>query len=919
MFIILKRFRLSSSLVFAVVLLTSILTRANVSDSIYARINMQRYVFPQEKIHVMTDKLHYMAGDTIWLRAWVVDASTHQPVDASRFVYVELQNPLYTVVTRIKLRNSNGAFSGYLPTPADQPEGTYQLSAYTMYMQSLGEAYFFKRAINITSPLATRYAINAVPRWKGNELEMALSIVNRSDGTPCKYSQMTYLVNGKERQRRGGGKGEVRVNLKGDEAESMVMLVGFDRYKKFIAIPRRADDFDLRFYPEGGYLVPNVECVTTFKSLSADGMSYSVKGRIVDDNGRIIAALSTEHDGMGKVSFIPQTGRTYRAVCSGENGTEKHFDLPQARSEATVLHLSHNGDTAVTVRAVGHNAAEAIIIAHQRGVLLGVGYKELTFECEAVPEGVVQTLLFDNQWHLLSERLFYNFGGDMVNTSISTDKPRYSNREPVHVTMLVEGDKVPRGSYAVSVTDDRSVKTDSAAAIRVNLLLQSELKGRINKPEYYFTSADEEHRSHLDMLMMTQGWRRYDIGRVMKGHMIEPEFPIEKAQVVSGRVLGEWGKKPLSDATVNLMAPRISAAELGVTNADGRFEIALPNFPDGTMCVLQAYSKQGKKQMNVEIDSQSFPQVSYTAMSPERLIESAHDENDYLAEEQARISTIDGMRNILLNEVTITAQAKKMPEDIFESLAKVHFDVEEFEKRKLTTLEEVLSRIPGIRLSRGAILSTRGRSSIIGGSQEVPVFIDGTPFRNSMGSGGGGGTEGPATVAAVGQGQAAETKTNTMTIKVPGAAAANDDVLSELNNMFPFEVIKRIDFIPPGTAAVLGAHAAQTGALWIVTKSGEELSKVHTKNYYLFTTQPLGYQKPVEFYSPKYERAEMMPGDEPDLRNTLYWNPNIEIQENGKSSFNFFTNDVERTTYTITIEGITDNGDLIHSTHSIKK
>lgn len=39
-------------------------------ETVADRIDRQRFEFPQEKIHVMTDRGSYMAGDTIWLRAW---------------------------------------------------------------------------------------------------------------------------------------------------------------------------------------------------------------------------------------------------------------------------------------------------------------------------------------------------------------------------------------------------------------------------------------------------------------------------------------------------------------------------------------------------------------------------------------------------------------------------------------------------------------------------------------------------------------------------------------------------------------------------------------------------------------------------------------------------------------------------------
>ena len=121
-------------------------------------------------------------------------------------------------------------------------------------------------------------------------------------------------------------------------------------------------------------------------------------------------------------------------------------------------------------------------------------------------------------------------------------------------------------------------------------------------------------------------------------------------------------------------------------------------------------------------------------------------------------------------------------------------------------------------------------------------------------------------------------------------------------------------------AGVLGSKASYAGALWIVTKTGAEIAKSRSKNFYLHTTTPLGYQRPTEFYAPRYASGRDY-GIEPgtDQRNTLYWNPSIRMGNDGKSAFDFYTNDDDNTTYTVTIEGVTADGQLIHTRHTIKR
>ena len=89
--------------------------------------------FPQEKIHVTTDRDAYIAGDTVWLRAHCVDAATLEPLTASRYVYVELRTTDNLLVRRIKILQRGGVYAGYLPLPATLAQDEYVLCAYTLY------------------------------------------------------------------------------------------------------------------------------------------------------------------------------------------------------------------------------------------------------------------------------------------------------------------------------------------------------------------------------------------------------------------------------------------------------------------------------------------------------------------------------------------------------------------------------------------------------------------------------------------------------------------------------------------------------------------------------------------------------------------------------------------------------------------
>ena len=105
--------------------------------------------FPQEKIHVTTDRDAYIAGDTVWLRAHCVDAATLEPLTASRYVYVELRTTDNLLVRRIKILQRGGVYAGYPPLPATLAQDEYVLCAYTLYMRNLGGDYLFSKPLSV--------------------------------------------------------------------------------------------------------------------------------------------------------------------------------------------------------------------------------------------------------------------------------------------------------------------------------------------------------------------------------------------------------------------------------------------------------------------------------------------------------------------------------------------------------------------------------------------------------------------------------------------------------------------------------------------------------------------------------------------------------------------------------------------------
>ena len=122
----------------------------NIYFNVFQTFDTQLNVFPQEKIHVHTDRDFYVPGEKIWFKAYLADAATHQHNTLSRYVYVELIDRRDTLVSRVMIRpDENNLFHGHLFLSEIIPEGDYTLRAYTRYMENLDDDYFFKKNIRI--------------------------------------------------------------------------------------------------------------------------------------------------------------------------------------------------------------------------------------------------------------------------------------------------------------------------------------------------------------------------------------------------------------------------------------------------------------------------------------------------------------------------------------------------------------------------------------------------------------------------------------------------------------------------------------------------------------------------------------------------------------------------------------------------
>ncbi|MDR2562602.1 MAG: TonB-dependent receptor plug domain-containing protein [Prevotellaceae bacterium] len=820
-------------------------------EKLYKQIS----AFPQEKIHIHTDKSTYVSGEKIWYRAYLVDALLHVPKSLSRYVYVELVNSAAETILRNKIRPSplDSAFHNSIDLPEDLPEGAYLIRAYTNFMRTKAD-YFFEKKIYVADPQSSKFRIKTDFRFDDKNVKLKLAVRDYEDN-PIEVENLSL---GTDAGKAGKYKAENDFTIKKIAGNQQSVYVEFDKdgrkFKKYIPIPD--DDFDVSFFPEGGYLVDDIHCRIGFKALKSSGLPENISGEIFDGENNNIGSFESSHDGMGSFYINPGHGKSYYAECKTSDNKTKRFTLPSSRSDVCVLKIMQNKTRVYISSTKGKDFQNQplSLLVHLRGIPIYSGEMPasnvLSIEKATLPSGLIQILLIDKDMNTLSERLFFNLNNkELPVNELNVDKPDYERRELVSAKIKVSDEEgFPLdGNFSVSVTDNRDVPPDSSFTIYSSLLLSSEIKGYIESPAYYI-----ENPIDADHLMLTQGWRRYNIPAALKDTLEKPLHYLEAGQEISGTVKRVLGSKVNENNNVTMFSSA-GYFDMTMSDANGRYRFNGFEFPDSTTFIVQALNKRGGTYVELLVDEESFPPTrSFAAPAVE--IDSLF--KKYVEKSDLKYSDEYGMRVTVLDAAVVTGQ-KNLPPDGKKSIYSSAFNTvvtsEDF--KHASDLLHALMIIPGVTVV--------GNNVTIRGSSTPPLFVI-------------------------------------------------DDVIWEDFNIDGINVydIDRIEVMKGAEAAIFGSRGAG-GVIIISTKTGVVNTNVIRFN--IKTIVPKGYKKEVEFYSPRYER----PASGIDRRTTIYWNPNIELSE-GNAEFDFYTADAN-TSYSVVIEGITKDGRIIRTTKNISR
>jgi len=873
-------------------------------DMVLEQLETQISIYPQEKLHLHLDRTSFFQGEKIWFKAYLTDAFLLPSKTGSRFVYVELINPTGLVVERVMIRSENDLFHGNLPIAEDLVEGNYTLRAYTRYMENMGEDSYFRKNIQVNNVIGSQirphYVLDYKLEKKKVEVELYYTVGHSSEKIkPDKLQLLTWNEQLQSIRMDKDTIARFTYNLPPNEESQSIIQLEADNFRHYIPLTTPEDDYEVTFYPEGGYMINDALTRVTFKAVNSAGLAEEITGTVYNNKGERSADIKTTHAGMGLLAIVAKEEESYYVECINNRNIKKRFDLPKgvsgiygirtnANKDNLFVSLTHATDTPVP--------DDLTVLIHKNGEVYFFDsfpseQKEMSFPWDILSHGILQVMLLDKDLNPLSERLVFSPLRENPIVRINPDKESYHTREKISIALDLENENGSplNGNLSVAITDRKDVNVDNQHTITSTLLLTSELKGHIENPAYYFRQNDPKAVYALDLLLMTQGWRRYDIRQAIQGHFISPEIIPETTHTISGTITQIQSTKPIVKGDVTLMLTHKDSEEFvdqTKTNEKGEFVFSLIEYPDSTKLFIQALNEKGKENVQVNLDKINYPPTGQsdcpnTLIAQEKEEETLPEEEDpdiifRKAEERAKYD--ENMQVVNLKEVLVTAgRIEKLSGPERSHFATRNTTVVDFAKELETkyysSLTELFYEIPGVRI----VLDGDGNKRV--------VIREAVSLSNLL--------------------EYAYAR-----VFIEGMITEDAGILDRINiyEVASVEVYKGVD------AAIFGMLGG-TGVVNIIYK--KDTNAIDRPTYNKLTTMLPGFQRPVEFYAPKYETPEQKSSFLPDLRTTIYWQPDLFTDEDGTARFEFYSADTP-TTYDIVFEGLTTDGLPVRKVESIR-
>lgn len=867
--------------------------------------------FKKEKTYIQTNHVFYKPGEEMYFKIFIVQAENNLPVNQSRAVNVELVDPSGAVVKKNKYAIKNGHAEASFSFSEDMKGGIYKIRAFTAWMQNETGKNVFEKEITLQKIVSPRILMKLDFPKKGYGAgdEVLADFSMRSlNNLPIPFYEAFFTVSHEDEKIAEGnlitdkeGKYLLKFKLPKTLKSSDALLnikVNYDGFTESISrnIPIVLNNLDLKFMSEGGTFINGIEQNIAFKVLDEFEKPVDAVLEIYNQNHQKLTKVSAYNFGMGSFLFTPKKGETYYAKVLKPENISKIYQLPIAKDDGIVfnakkdnqnIRLIINSTSAKNVLITG-NFREKEVFSKSLSLKQGLNFLEIPEK--EFPIGICRFTVSENNIPL-AERIFFVNENKQMKVKITPTKKNYLPREKVIVNIETtdESNQPIPANLSMSVVDDKlwTYADDKQNHILSWLLLDSELRGKIERPQFYFDKKEEKATKSLDLVMLTNGYRYFEINSEVEKTGNYKYLP-EKINPIYGIVENE-NKKPVK-AEVYLVEGN-SKIKKQITSENGLFYFSdLDGIYQHNVIAKSLDSKQkvNIRMLSYQLNINPLEKQSLQNVDVEEIIKEAE-----IKEEKKSIS--QGVENIIKTLPSVSSRKDTISRNTqIEEVVILGYNKTQTKSKDVTASTTISSEKLENRPNVSFLQSLQGQAA-------------GLSINSAAGS------PGSSKIDVIVRGVSSITAYADPLYVVDGIIS-NTTQFRNLNS----NDINSISVLKDAAATSMYGSSGSNGVILINTKNGKTSNikfditpetyfavkniprdslTVYDKSYYYD-----GYRK---FSYPVYKSTNT--AYRHDYRETLYWNPIVETDKNGKAQVEFYQSDAN-SAFRIMTEGITSSG-----------
>ncbi len=622
--------------------------------------------YPQEKVHLHLDKPHYVFGEDIWIKGYVVIAEDNKPSLLSAVLHVDLINDKNETIKKVTLKIDTGLANGNISLNDSLAAGIYRIRAYTNYMRNYASSFFFEKSIQIGNITSQR-------KEPGSMEDKTLMVQFFPEG------------------------GDLIADIRSKIGVKVIHKSGFG-------------------VNVSGYITnQNKEKVAEFTTEHAGIGVFTLMPKKLEK----YTATITLSNGETKTFSLPEAKQNGFALAINELDTTISLKITGSKElidgrELNVI-AQNNG---VVYGSYKYKLTNAAIITNISKKDFPSGIVHFTL-FDATGNPIAERLLFVNNQEYLAIEATHDKASSSPKEKVSLS---------LNVKDIL-GQRI-KGNFSIAVVDagNAALDEDNESSILSNLLLTSDLKGYIEQPNYYFNNVTDDKKRQLNNLLLTQGWRRFIWSEVRAEKEPDLNYRIEQSLEIAGTITN-LADKPIPNAKILLYSNSKKLVLMldTISDSKGRFVFDRLDLPDSVNLFIQAKNIKGNANVKLKLDNGPIVEAQTLTIKPIDLSAYATNaqaffddfQRNNLSDKTIRLKTVNIVSkkstNPMANPVVGSQNISGRDYVIGRDKLKTEFN-----------LFEVFYKVPGVRVAGGKVYKSSMRGvTITSSAPPMLIYLNG--------------------------------------------------------------------------------------------------------------------------------------------------------------------------------------------------